>query len=73
MKIGGGAAQEVVGFFVGQVTETEDLADFAGRQELAEFGRDILGIMLEVKQQGGEREGGREGWKEGGTGALSGI
>lgn len=68
MKIGGGAAQEVVGFFVGQVTETEDLADFAGREELAEFGRDILGIMLEVKQ-GEERAGGREG----GTGALSGI
>lgn len=57
MEVRGCAAQEVVGFFVGQVAETENLADFAGGEELAEFGRDVLGVVLKTMNNGGAARG----------------
>lgn len=37
LQVGGGAAQEVVRVLVGEITETEDLADFARGEELLEL------------------------------------
>lgn len=38
LEVGRDGAQEVVGGFVGQVAEAEDLGDFAGGEELLELG-----------------------------------
>lgn len=37
LKVGGDGAEEVVGFFVGEVAEAEDLAYFVGGEEFFEL------------------------------------
>ena len=37
LQVRGGEAEEVVGFFVGEVAEAEDLADFVGGEEFFEL------------------------------------
>lgn len=54
LDIGGNASEEFVRLLVGKVTETEDLTNLAGREELAEleemlgFGRGKLGTGGEL-------------------------
>ena len=65
LQVRGDLAEEVVGFFVGEVAEAEDLADFAGGEEFFELWRRrrrrmglASGGWLEWRRDGGEGEKG---------------
>lgn len=71
MQVRRDSTEEVVGFFIGQVAKTEDLADFAGGEEFFELWRGkvarffflaVVPAGVRLMWKGGEERGGYFCW-----------